>query len=251
MKKKYAVAVLLALGLSANAYAQPSNFGFETGNTTGWVETYPEIVGEVNVVTNWSWEDIPAGTDERMVADYYKPSYKPVEGDHLAVLVTGVGSLDTKSTKLSQSFSLKGGDVLEGSASFFGPSEVGYPYELDNGNYNDYAFVTISRGSEIIAVPWYADSIDHGYLETTAPGVESGRSFNFGNLPWQDWSWTAPAPDFYTLTYLTAQGGDAVAFSYAFFDGPRGKSTAVPEPATLAMLGLALGGVAFTRRFFV
>jgi hypothetical protein len=249
MKRKYAVAVLLALGLSANAYAQPTNFGFETGDTAGWAETYPDYAGEVSVVSHWSWEDVPEATDEGALAHIYKPSYDPVEGAYFAVLKTGAGSLDEKYTKLSQRFNLMGGDVLEGSASFFGPSEVGYPYEAENGNYNDYAFVTISRGSEVIAVPWYADSIDHGYLETTAPGVESGRSFNFGNLSWQDWSWSAPAPDYYTLTYLTAQGGDAVSNSYAFFDGPLGEATAVPEPATMAMLGLALGGITITRRF--
>ncbi|CAG1065423.1 hypothetical protein BAC1_01004 [uncultured bacterium] len=241
MKRLFAAAVLSVLGLSSNAYSQPVNFGFEAGSTSGWVETFPNINdGQINVVTSWSWEDVPLGTDERISAEARKPSYSPVEGNYFAVLKTGV--TDTKYTTLSQSFSLSGGDVLEGWASFFGPSEVGYPYQADNGNYNDYALITINRRNNVIAVPWYADSIDHGYIVTTAPGVNSDESVNFGNLPWQYWSWTAPAPDFYTLNYHVTQDTDTVQNSYAFFDGPR-KLTAVPEPSSMALIGLSIAGV--------
>lgn len=241
MKKLWFATIFLMLCLASNAYSQPVNYGFETGDTTGWVETYPEYEGEINVVKSWSWGDVPIGTDERISAEAYKPSYNPVEGDYFAVLKTGAP--DTQYTTLSQSFYLNRGDVLEGWASFFGPSEVGYPYELENGNYNDFALITVSRGKNVIATPWYADSIDHGYAETSAHGVETGRYFNFGNLPWQYWSWTTPDSDFYTINYQVTQGGDSVQNSYAFFDGSRHKTTQVPEPSAMVLLGISLAGI--------
>lgn len=239
MKIKYAAAVLLSLGLSASAYAQPANFGFETGDTTGWVESFPSVggntyFGNIDVVTDWTKGDA---------------SYKPVEGKYFAVFETGESS--GEAAVLSQVISLKKGGKLEGWATFCCGEEVYYPYApIDSMNYNDNASIRIlnSRGN-VVAEPWYADSFDLGYEITTPEGERTGEVVDFGPLPWEHWSWTASKAGNYTLEYYTAQDGDVVGYSYAFFDGPRGESTAVPEPATMAMLGMVLGGVAFTRRF--
>lgn len=238
MKGTYAVTALLTLNLSASAYAQPTNFGFETGDTTGWVESYPDVeklIPNIKVLTNLT---------ERGA------SYSPVDGNYFAVL--GSGDDAAGFAMLSQVIALKGGDKLEGWATFCCGSEVyvSESYErLETISYNDYALISIlnSQG-QVVAEPWYADSYDLGYFVINSQ-YEIIDSVAFGQLPWQHWSWTASKAGNYTLEYYTAQGGDWVEMSYALFDGPRSKSTAVPEPATMAMLGLVLGVIAFTRRF--
>ncbi|WKZ31879.1 MAG: PEP-CTERM sorting domain-containing protein [Thermodesulfobacteriota bacterium] len=234
------------MALSGTAFALPQNFGFETGDTTGWTETYPQNFGKIDVVADWTGQSTIAGASERWTA-----TYKPVEGNYFAVLETGEPDRDF--TMLSQRVSLNRGDKLEGWATFCCGSEVYYPYQpIDADNYNDYALISIlnSQGN-IVDVPWYADSFDIGYRVTTSEGQAMGeinKIADFGPLPWEHWSWTAPAPDSYTLQYKVTQGTDAVGNSYAFFDGTK-KKAAVPEPSSMILLGLAGAGVFAARRF--
>lgn len=231
---------------SGTAFANsPVNFGFETGDTTGWVETYPDVEGvvpNINVVTNWT-SDQTLGASGR-----WPMTYEPVEGNYFAVL--GSGDDAAGFAMLSQRISLNLGDTLEGWATFCCGDVVYYPYDpIDSMSYNDYASVSIlnSQGN-IVATPWYADSYDLGYIETNPQGEIIG-GVDFGPLPWEHWSWTASEPGKYTLEYKTAQGGDWVGVSYALFDGPRGKSTAVPEPSAMILFGLAGAGVFAAHRF--
>jgi len=245
MKVKYAAAVLLSLGMSASAYAQPANLGFETGDTAGWNESYPPDIGSIDVVTEWTGQSTLAGASGRWTV-----TYEPVKGNYFAVLETGAPT--GHFTTLSQKFDLNRGETLEGWATFCCGSEVYQPYlPIDAENYNDYALINIlnSQGN-VVDVPWYADSFDIGHYVTTPEGESTGEVVDFGPLPWKHWSWTAPAPDSYTLQYKTTQVADVIGISYALFDGPGDKSTSVPEPATMAMLGLVFGGIAFTRRIF-
>ena len=243
MKTLWFAAVFLMPGLCSNAYAEV-NSGFEAGDTSGWVETYPENGGRIGVVTGWSEK---------------AASYSPVEGNYFAVIETG--GPDGEFATLSRKFSLKGGDTLEGWASFCCGSEVGYPYAGDNGNYNDYALITILNGyGNVVAAPWYADSFDIGYGITTEDNQWTGEWVNFGPLPWEHWSWTASAQDSYTLQYQTAQGGDSEGHSFAFFDGPANETpanetktltttrAAVPEPSSFALIGLAVAAVFAAHR---
>ena len=241
MKRLFAAAVLSVLGLSSNAYSQPVNFGFETGDTTGWVETYPEAPGNINVVTSWTGESTITGAEPK-----WSVTYKPVKGNYFAVLETGAP--DTEFIMLSQNFSLKAGDKLEGWATFCCGSEVYYPYE-PVADYNDYASINVlnSQGN-IAAKPWYADSLDLGYIITT-PDVITWEVVDFGPLPWQHWSWTASEAGNYTLEYKTTQETDSEGLSYAFFDGPRGKTTAVPEPSMMILFGLAGAGIFAAHRY--
>ena len=148
MTKRWLGAVFIVLGLSANAYSQPANFGFETGVTTGQVETYPPDIGSIDVVSEWTGESTLAGASER-----WTETYKPVEGNYFAVLETGAPT--GHFTVLSQKFDLNRGDRLEGWATFCCGSEVYYPYfPIDADNYNDYALINIfSSQSPVAAVP--------------------------------------------------------------------------------------------------
>lgn len=242
MKKFWLAAVLLVPGLYSNAYSQV-NAGFESGDTSGWVETFPSYDGKVSVVTNWTGDGGAA--------------YAPVEGNYFAVVETGV--YDGEFTTLSQRISLNGGDRLEGWAGFCCGSEVGFPYPGDNGNYNDYAQITVLNGyGDVISTPWYADSFDIGYGITTPENQWTGEYVSFGPVQWEYWSWAAPGQDSYTLQFQTTQGGDSEGLSYAFFDGAvnstnnqlsrASNQTAVPEPSSYVLSGLAFAAVFAARR---
>lgn len=220
MKKLWLAAALLAPGLYSNSYAAV-NEGFEAGDTSGWVETYPSYEGRISVVSNWSTEG--------------GATYAPVEGNYFAVVETGV--YDGEYTTLSRKISLTRGDTLEGWAGFCCGDEIGG----DNGDYNDYALISVLNGyGNIVAVPWYADSFDIAYG---------------GIVQWEHWSWTAHASDLYTLQYQTTQGGDSEGHSFGFFDGNVNltagvTNAAVPEPSSFAMAGLAAGVLFAARRLF-
>ena len=234
MKRLWLIGVLLMLGLASNAYSQPVNYGFEAGGTSGWTETYPALDdARIDVVTGWTG---PGGA-----------SYSPVEGNYFAALDTG--SPDGDYTTLSQRFSLNREETLEGWAAFCCGSEVYFPYpSKDSMDFNDYALISVLNGyGNVVAVPWYADSYDISYYITTPAGDVTGQ-VNFGPVPWEHWSWTAPAPDVYTLQYRVTNGGDAAGDSFAFFDGSGG-ATAVPEPSVMALLGIGLAGIMAMRIF--
>jgi len=240
MKKFWLAAVFIAVpGLCADAYSQV-NAGFETGDTYGWVETYPSYDGKISVVGSW-------GSGGAL--------YRPVEGNYFTVVETG--AYDGEFTTLAQKLSLKGGETLGGWAGFCCGSEVGWPYPGDNGDYNDFGRVTVLNGSgELIATPWYSDSFDIGYNLTMPDGQSTGETVSFGPVMWESWSWTAPGEDSYTLQYQATQGGDSEGLSYAFFDGVdggvatvgRAAAAAVPEPSSMVLVALAAGAVAISHR---
>ena len=189
MKRLLAVAAFSVLGLSSNAYSQPVNLGFETGDTSGWVED-----GAIDVVTSWT-----GPTDE---GGYERPdivTYTPVDGNYFAILTTVAGDFTT----LSQSFSLNEGETVEGWATFCCGDEVYFPYSaIDASDYNDYALISVLNGEgDVVAEPWYADSFDLGYKITTPEGEYTGEEVDLGPLPWEHWSWTASATGTYTLQY--------------------------------------------------
>lgn len=244
--KRFILALSVSvMTFSGTAFANsPVNFGFETGDTTGWVETYPEAPGNIDVVTNWTGASTIVGAEGSWTV-----TYKPVKGKYFAVLETGAP--DGVFTMLSQTFSLEAGDKLEGWATFCCGSEVYYPYDANrSSDYNDYALIKVfnSQGNTV-AEPWSADSFDLGYQVTDPQGETTGEIADFGPLPWQHWSWTASEQGNYTLEYKTTQDTDSEGISYAFFDGPGSKSTAVPEPSSMILFGLAGAGIFGAHRY--
>lgn len=237
LMKTLLLPALIVMTLSAAGQANAANMGFETGTTSGWTEKFPEWAGRIDVVNHWI--EPRHGIEQ----------YSPAEGNYFAVLETGAGNYDNPFTKLSQQFYLGIGDKLEGMAAFCCGEEVGYPYTLENGDYNDYALISVSNGlGNVVGVPWYADSYDIGYHITDPQGLTIDGAY-FGPVQWEYWSWTATSPGMYTLEYKTGQGGDAEWNSYAFFDGPvytnsSTSHTAVPEPSFLALLGIGVAGIA-------
>ena len=186
------------------------NAGFETGDLTGWT---PSLSGGAAMVVTSNTTDY-GGTI----------TYLPPEGNYF--LAIGSGDADVWQT-VSQSLALEGGESIGGMAAF------------DWGDYTPFADgarvrILDAAGAQI-AQPFYFDGSmapDNGY-----------------NGPWTSWSWTAMSAGTYTIEYAARNtldgGGPNQTFGY--FDAAQ-TTTRVPEPASLALMGLGLTGLAVVRR---
>ena len=220
---------LLAVLLSPMAaQADVINGGFETGDLTGWTVGGLSGIGSATVVT--------ANTTTYSPGIWGTPvTTTPFEGSYM--LAIGAGAANAWQ-EVSQSFSLVAGLTVSGSA-FFDWGD----YWNGGNQYPDGAKVEIydSLGA-LIATPWYTDGTD--YCITFCPngtgqsGAESG---------WMPWSFTSGLSGNYTVVLgaLNTADGGGPNQTFGYFDGV---SATVPEPGTLALLGIGLFGMGMARR---
>jgi hypothetical protein len=210
LKSLLLAAAVFVTAATATQAATLLNPGFESGDLTGWTATN----GFVDVVSE---------ADDAIATPPFGQHYLPVEGGFFARVTAGV-DLGAYSI-LSQGFTLTSAGRLTGDAAFLA---------FDYLPYDDDAYVRVLKaGSDEVL---FASSV--------------GGVGDYGHTDWTHFATGALAAGSYVLEAGVRDNGDFGGSSQLLVDNFALAPTAVPEPASWALiiLGLAGTGAALRRR---
>jgi hypothetical protein len=243
-KRKLAVLACAFAGFAVQAAPITfTNPDFETGNLSGW-----STLGVVNATPSTSvttfdgtvWSVFSAGTTMAQLtssgADIgtIESTLGLSPGTLNALNVNPDGGILTNGSALYQSFSGNAGDTLSFAWNYVATDYIPF---------NDPAYAILIGGAGADATV---------LASINGLGVAVGTS---GNSGWKTFGATLAASGDYTLAFVTTNDKDTALNSVLHIDATAGSCDpdcppigAVPEPASLALMGVGLLGIAAARR---
>jgi len=259
MKTKFALALAASTLLATAAHAAPfTNGGFETGNFSGWTVSDSASragINNTNLTPSWVFandnyamhsEIISAGTiDPRVGAAFGSTVYA---GNYSARIE------DTNTGGYASAITQTVSNYTESSINFVWKAVLEGAHGVNNAATFKLTLTDLTTNTVLISREYNAAS--------GGGGVDTRFSFDGGNYYTKDWqietlniSDSLKGNDF-MLSLVAADCQPTGHWGYVYLDGfgsvagggGDGTPNAVPEPATLAMLGLGLLGMTATRR---
>lgn len=240
------IALIACAIVGLSAQAAPISFtnpDFETGDLNGWSTLGTVIATPSTNVTTFDgtvWSIFAAGTTmaqlnaSGVAVGTIESTLGLAAGTLNALNTNANGGSLTNGSALYQGFSGNAGDTISFAWNYVATDYIPF-------NDPSFAILIGNSGADVQVLA----SI-HGL------GVAVGTS---GNSGWQTYNATLAADGDYTLAFVTTNDKDTILSSVLHIDATAGTCNpncppigAVPEPGVLALLGLGLLGLGYSRR---
>jgi fibronectin-binding autotransporter adhesin len=229
--------ILLALALvCSNAWAQ--NFGFETGNLSGWTSSSGDVV-----VTTGLQNYSPGGGKTWTINPFgsYMAQLYPGGATQFNTATTQLGLTSAENTAIRdyltyQSQNGGGGDPTPTTASWIKREvtlQAGSTYTFawnylstDYTPYNDGSMMTLTHATNASVTPTLNNSQQrYALLGFTNPGTGNYATGSYGSTGWQLATFTVPETGTYVLGFTTFNLGDTALSPMLFIDEIQGTTT--------------------------
>jgi len=223
--------ILLALMLvCSNAWAQ--NFGFETGNLSGWTSSGGEVtvVGTTTVSPGggYNWTINPYGTKMAQI--------QPTGGIQFDTATASLGLSSAENTAIRNYLTGLGGNSTPTNAGWIKREvtlQAGTTYTFgwnyvstDYTPYNDGSMMTLTHATNANITPNLNNSqLRYALLGFTNPGTGNYATDSYGSTGWQLATFTVPETGTYVLGFASFNLGDTALSPMLFIDEIQGTTT--------------------------